>query len=324
MRRNRLALSLVVAGLGSALIGCVSAPVPAPSATQAMAANPDDDVVALKERVGRLERRLADVDAKLGLLLAQRTPRDQRRGGHSITNGSLDQLGPRDLIVDEPRAEEASLGARAVDLPRRRSASSYDDDRDDRDGRDGRDERDDRDGRDQGSARGDIVDDDGAPPVMIKLHGSPSGSASEGGTSSRGARESAALDVPSFSSVDEAYSWAQMRLKEGRHLEAISALEDIVTRSPGHDLADNSVYWIGWAHQQRGDHKLAVDVWQRLPLRYGRSAKVPDALFGMAQSHEAMGEPAVAETLYEQLVAQYPKAERVKDAKKALARLRPR
>ena len=131
-------------------------------------------------------------------------------------------------------------------------------------------------------------------------------------------------DVPSFSSVDEAYSWAQMRLKEGRHLEAISALEDIVTRSPGHDLADNSVYWIGWAHQQRGDHKLAVDVWQRLPLRFARSAKVPDALFGMAQSHEAMGEPAVAETLYEQLIAQYPKADRVKDAKKALARLRPR
>lgn len=271
-----------------------------------MAANPDDDVVALKERVGRLERRLADVDAKLGLLLAQRTPRDQRRGGnHSITNGSLDQLGPRDLIVDEPRAEEASLGARAIDLPRRR----------------GYDLPDARDVElENGDGRGDIVDDDGAPPVMIKLHGTPASSES----SSSSASEQGASDVPSFSSVDEAYSWAQMRLKEGRHLEAISALEDIVTRSPGHDLADNSVYWIGWAHQQRGDHKLAVDVWQRLPLRFARSAKVPDALFGMAQSHEAMGEPAVAETLYEQLIAQYPKADRVRDAKKALARLRPR
>lgn len=297
---------LVGAGLGSAISagGCASAPTPAPSAAQAIAASPDDDVVALKERVGRLERRLADVDAKLGLLLAQRTPRDQRRGGsHSITNGSLDQLGPRDLIVDEPR-EEASLGARAIDLPRRRS---YDVPEPDPEG-------------EVGASRGDVVEDDGSPPVMIKLHGSPASSAS----SSNDARSSAMPDVPSFSSVDEAYSWAQMRLKEGRHLEAISALEDIVTRSPGHDLADNSVYWIGWAHQQRADHKLAVDVWQRLPLRFARSAKVPDALFGMAQSHEAMGEPAVAETLYEQLVAQYPKAERVGDAKKALARLRPR
>src|SRR5687767_8763126 len=110
MRRNVCSLVLVVAGLGlgSATSGCASAPPP-PTGSQAIAqsiaANPDDDVVALKERVGRLERRLADVDAKLGLLLAQRAPRDQRRGGggHSITNGSLDQLGPRDLIVDEPR-----------------------------------------------------------------------------------------------------------------------------------------------------------------------------------------------------------------------------
>jgi TolA-binding protein len=113
-------------------------------------------------------------------------------------------------------------------------------------------------------------------------------------------------------------------LKEGRALEAIAALEDILEKNGAHNLADNAMYWIGWAHAQRGDHKLAVDTWQRLPLRYPRSAKVADALFGMAASHEALGEPAVAETLYEQLVAQHPKAEKVRDAKKALARLRPR
>lgn len=313
MRRNVASLVLVGAGLASAISGCASAPPPAPAAAQAIAANPDDDVVALKERVGRLERRLADVDAKLGLLLAQRTPRDQRRGSHSMTNGSLDHLGPRDLIVDEPRAEEASLGARAIDLPRRRSYDVPDVDVD----------ADAADAAYTGSnSRGDVVEDDGSPPVVIKLHGAPASASAGPGSSD--ARAAAVADVPSFNSVDDAYSWAQMRLKEGRHLEAISALEDIVARSPGHDLADNSVYWIGWAHQQRADHRLAVDVWQRLPLRFARSAKVPDALFGMAQSHEALGEPAVAETLYEQLVAQYPKAERVSDAKKALARLRPR
>jgi TolA-binding protein len=59
-------------------------------------------------------------------------------------------------------------------------------------------------------------------------------------------------------------------------------------------------------------------------MRYPRSPKIPDALFGMAVSEEAIGEPAVAETLYEQLVSQYPRAEKVREAKAALSRLRPR
>jgi TolA-binding protein len=222
-----------------------------------------EDASALKERVARLERRLADVDAKLGLLLAQRAARHRPT---SITQGSVDQLGPRELIVDTPR-EEASLGARAIDLPRRQPASEEPE-----------------------------PDVDSTAPA-----GAPSGA-----------------------SVEDTYQWAQGRLREGRYLEAIAVLEDIVERSPSHELADNAVYWIGWAHARRDDHQLAVDVWQRLPLRFPHSDKVPDALFGMAESHESLGEPAVAETLYEQLVAQHPKAEKVRDARKALARLRPR
>ena len=68
----------------------------------------------------------------------------------------------------------------------------------------------------------------------------------------------------------------------------------------------------------------AYYAWQKLPAKFPRSDKVPDALFGMAQSHEALGEPAVAEALYDEVVSSYPKAEKLKDAKKALSRLRPR
>lgn len=262
--------------------------------------SPDDDVVALKERVTRLERRLADVDAKLGLLLAQRTS-----ARPPASNRGVPDLGPRDLIIDEP-SQEASLGARpglsSMDLATRRS--TYDD----------------------GAIEPEeIVDfspgrDDGAP-VVIKLHGAPE-AAVLGDASS--IHDEALAGPPPGSTVEESYAWSQARLKEGRHLEAIAALEEIVARSGAHTLADNAMYWIGWAHAQRGDHKLAVDVWQRLPMRFPKSAKVPDALFGMALSHEAMGEPAVAETLYEQLVSQYPRAEKVKEARSALRRLRPR
>jgi tol-pal system protein YbgF len=291
-RRSGLTLALPLLGFLGGAVACATTPPPAPAAPR-----PEDDVVALKERVNRLERRLADVDAKLGLLLAQRAP---PRGGAptSITRGALPELGPRDLIVDEP-TDEASLGGRTrtIELGSRRSPWDVESDATDADRYDRveRSRRDDNEGQ------------------VIRLHGS-----------SAPAPEPAEVGPPADATVQEAYAWAHARLKEGRHLEAIAALEDILRRHPGHDLADNSMYWIGWAHAQRSDDQMAVDVWRRLPMRFPKSPKVPDALFGMAVSHESLGEPAVAETLYEQLVSQYPRAEKAKDAKKALQRLRPR
>lgn len=304
----------IAAGLALPAGGCATTAASAASRAAAgpsVAAAADDDVVALKERVTRLERRLADVDAKLGLLLAQRT--HAPRGPGAITHGTLPDLGPRDLIIDEP-SDEASLGARpgtrSLDLGSRRSI--YDEAGPDL------------------AAEGELIDDDSAP-VVIKLHGSPDPTPSAGGLGMRvgpgvGPNVGPSGDggPPPGSTVEESYAWAQQRLKEGRHLEAIAALEEILARHGGHNLADNALYWTAWAHAQRGDHQIAVDVWQRLPMRFPKSAKVADALFGMAVSHEAMGEPAVAETLYEQLVSQYPRAEKVREARAALRRLRPR
>lgn len=248
----------------------------------------------LKERVSRVERRLADVDAKLGLLLAQRAPRAPRVPT-SISNddGARPDLGPRDLIIEETPREEASLGARtggrAVDLGQRP-----------------------RSGAPEAELQQDtVVDDaDGGEAVVIRMTGD--GAASVG------------TAVPDGLGVEALYQWGQDRLKAGQLLEAIHGFEEVERRHPTHDLADNAAYWIGWSHQARADHRLALQVWERLPLKYPKSAKVPDALFGMAVSHEALGEPAVAETLYEQLVRRYPKAEKVRDAQKALSRLRPR
>ncbi|MCC7071930.1 MAG: tetratricopeptide repeat protein [Deltaproteobacteria bacterium] len=272
-------------------LGCASAPTPTPTP----AVRADDDVDALKERLARVERRLADVDARLGLLLAQRAGKGPRTPvAISTDDVGRHDLGPSELIVEDPPREEASLGARAalrsVDLgPRPRPA--------------------DDEISDPAPPRGDASGDSGEA-VVIRMTGDGAATVGEG--------------PPDGAMPEELYAWAQARLKSGRALEAVTALEEIERRFPGHDLADNAAYWIAWAHQSRGDHRLALQVWERLPLRYPRSSKVPDALFGMAQSHEALGEPAVAETLYEQVVRRFPKAEKVREAKAALVRLRPR
>ena len=298
---RRLAGSFIVVALAIP-VACATAPSAAPSPTAA--ARADDDVDALKERLARVERRLADVDARLGLLLAQKSARARApRAPTSISSddAAMRDLGPSDLIIEEPPREEASLGARAGgrsvdlgprprhDLPEPEAAPAPE-----------------REPADSVADRG----ADGGDAVVIRMTGD--GAATVGAS------------LPDGAGVEELYAWGQDRLKAGQLLEAISAFEEVEQRYPGHDLADNSAYWVGWSHQSRGDHRLALQVWERLPLRYPKSPKVADALFGMAVSHEALGEPAVAETLYEQVVRRFPKAEKVRDAKKALVRLRPR
>ncbi|MBI1947068.1 MAG: tetratricopeptide repeat protein [Deltaproteobacteria bacterium] len=279
------------------MVACATAP---PVAPPSVAASPDDDVDALKERLARVERRLADVDARLGLLLAQRAGRERRTptaiaSGVSTDDAATRALGPSELIVEDAPREEASLGARvggrSVDLGPRPRSGSLD--------------------AELAPAPADRPEAaDSGEPVVIRMTGDGAATVAEG--------------PPEGAGPDEQYAWGQARLKEGRALEAISAFEEVEQRSPGHELADNAAYWIGWSHQSRGDHRLALQVWERLPLRYPKSAKVPDALFGMAVSREALGEPAVAETLYEQVVRRFPKAEKVREAKQALVRLRPR
>lgn len=277
--------------LGCVAISCASVPPPPPA--QASVARSDEDVVALRARVTRLERRLADVDAKLGLLLAQRaTARSPGSGRRVIDLGNPEgRLPVGDTFAE---TEEASLGARmtggSIDL----APGGFEDQPVD--------------------VEPDVVDD-GSPPVVIRLRGTPE---------ARGTGAGSSLPLTSSSSVQERYEWAHGRLKEGKMLEAIAVLEEILLRNGSHDLADNAMYWIGWAHAQRGEHRLAVTAWQRLPLRFPKSPKVPDALYGMAVSHEALGEPAVAETLYEQITLQYPAAEKVREARQGLERLRPR
>ncbi len=254
----------------------------------------------LRERVTRLEKRLADVDARLGLLLARGTPAPADRAP---------------LRFDAPRGEQ-----RAVDLMAGTQTRSPGDPMASIDI-----ERSTRDVGDNGGEATDgapivEVDDGNAAgneePVVLRLRGTPDAPSS----SSAGGDDA----LSSLTTADTLYAWGQARLKESRHADAIAAFEAVVGRFPKDPLADNAMYWTAFCHQARNDHRQAIDVWQKLPLRYPRSDKIADALFGMAVSHEALGEPALAEALYDEVVNSYAKAEKTKDARKALLRLRPR
>jgi TolA-binding protein len=303
----RLSLSCVSLGL-CVLGGCAT---PSPSSSSSSDAGPGglrrpqdasstSEVLILRERITRLEKRLADVDARLGLLLA--------RG----ETGSR----PTGLRFDAPRGEQ-----RAVDLgpepgePVRSFSSSIDLPRGSAEERESDVVVDDLD--DASIVEVDSAPDlvDAAEPTVLRLRGTADPVA-------RGPQRDGA-SWAAFPTAASLYEWGQSQLKAGQHEEALAAFREVLTRYARDSLADNALYWTAFCHQERGAHRQAIEVWQRLPRQFPRSDKIADALFGMARSHEALGEPALAETLYDELVNSYPRAEKLKEAKKALLRLRP-
>jgi tol-pal system protein YbgF len=296
--RLTLALSLLTQGLVSA---CVTAPAIAGPSASTMPA-PDPELVMLRERVARLEKRLAETDGKLALLLARAETAPPSSVAAAAPRLRADR--PRDAVawdLNPPRAsastgDSGGEGVRSIDLERSRPDEA--------------------------------IDDDGA---TLRLPGDDAPLVEAANDNNDVADDNDVADVAddnddplgALNSAQDLYAWGQGRMKENRFIEALAAFEDVLGRFPKHGLADNSLYWIGACHHARGEHRLAIAEWQKLPARFPKSPKVPDALFGMAQSHEAIGEPAVAEVLYDEVVASYPGAEKHPDAKKALGRLRP-
>lgn len=311
--------SLVAFGLAAAVAlgaGCATTSTTAPSTATAAKAptGADAEVVVLRERVARLEKRLAEVDGKLSLLLA-RAETTSSQPTFLQTPPVRVARAPAPVVERAPGAawDLATVGAgeglTSIDIERTPPAGDdvVHDVPDVPDAPRGRSD-------DDGS------DDDGGT-VVLKMHGDAAPEITRSGGGGGASDDDDPLSA--LRSPKDLYAWGQARLKEGRHLEAVAAFEDVIGRFPRDGLADNSLYWIGVCHQARGEHRLAVAEWQKLPARFPKSDKIPDALFGMAESHEALGEPAVAEVLYDEILASYPKAEKFKDAKKAVARLRP-
>jgi TolA-binding protein len=299
LRAPCLSLPLLLSLAPSCATTSSSVPARTPGARAAMsppavvaAPATDTEVLVLRERVTRLEKRLADVDARLGLLLA-------RGAGAAVDRAPLRFDAARgeqravDLMVDASTRQPGDPLA-SIDIERGTRADG------------------------EGTDEPPIVEVDDAPasddgePVVLRLRGAPE----------TGDRDGTEATSPA-TTADALYASGQAWLKESRHLDAIAAFEEIVARFPRDPLADNALYWLAFCHQAGNNHRRAIDVWQKVPLRFPRSDKIADALFGMAVSHEALGEPALAEALYDEVVHSYAKAERARDARKALLRLRP-
>ena len=98
-------------------------------------------------------------------------------------------------------------------------------------------------------------------------------------------------------------------LRAGKHQEAEQGFKEFLRAYPGHELADNSQYWLGECFYDRKDYAQAVREFRRVIERYPNGNKVPDALLKVGFSYLALGSPEAGRQTLSQLQRSYPRHE---------------
>ena len=75
---------------------------------------------------------------------------------------------------------------------------------------------------------------------------------------------------------------------------------------PGHDLADNSLYWAGECLYAQKDYKSAIQAFKKVYNVYPNGSKVPDALLKTGYAYLALNDKVNAQSFFKKIVKQYP------------------
>ena len=110
-------------------------------------------------------------------------------------------------------------------------------------------------------------------------------------------------------------------LRAGKHEEAAKGFTEFLRAHPGHDLADNSQYWLGECFYDRKDYGQAVREFRRVIERYPNGNKVPDALLKVGFSYLALGSFEAGRQTLSQLQRSYPRHEAAALAASRLAEM---
>ncbi|MBN2577050.1 MAG: tol-pal system protein YbgF [Deltaproteobacteria bacterium] len=105
------------------------------------------------------------------------------------------------------------------------------------------------------------------------------------------------------------YREALAALQVGKHEEAAQGFREFLQSYPGHDLADNSQYWLGECFYDRKDYAQAVREFRQVIEHYPNGNKVPDALLKVGFSYLALGSPEAGRQTLAQLQRSYPRHE---------------
>ena len=94
-----------------------------------------------------------------------------------------------------------------------------------------------------------------------------------------------------------------------RYDQKIKTLEQLVSRYPKSDYADDALYEIARAQLQKQDNGAAVEAYQKLLAQYSKSNKARQSHIELAMLYRNMGQYDTAIETYKQIIKRYPASE---------------
>lgn len=130
--------------------------------------------------------------------------------------------------------------------------------------------------------------------------------------------------APAAASADPAaeageYEAAITLLKNGKHREALAALETFVAKYPAGSFSAGAYFWAGNAALQTKDINAATKHFNTVLSKWPNDNVAPDALLGLANSQQSIGDAATARRTLQSLVERYPQSNAAQVAKQRLA-----
>lgn len=114
--------------------------------------------------------------------------------------------------------------------------------------------------------------------------------------------------------VIQAFRKAKIELDSKRYPEAVLAFTQFMDRYADHVLAGQAQYYIGLAYSKQGEHKLALQEFNRVLTAYDRSPYLAETLRALADSEDHLGKREEAARHRQMLHAMFPQSPAAKHA----------
>ncbi|MCP3944936.1 MAG: tol-pal system protein YbgF [Desulfobacteraceae bacterium] len=109
-----------------------------------------------------------------------------------------------------------------------------------------------------------------------------------------------------YTAPPQLYQKARNLLLEGDFINAAQLFRIFIQQHPKHNLANNSMYWLGECSYSSGQYTEAVTIFKNLVKTYPKGKKVPDALLKTGYSYLSMDDTNRAHHYLKAVLIKYP------------------
>ncbi|MDY6825275.1 MAG: tol-pal system protein YbgF [Thermodesulfobacteriota bacterium] len=117
------------------------------------------------------------------------------------------------------------------------------------------------------------------------------------------------------------YEEAIGKYRNQQYDDALSLFQQFAKTHPGHDLADNALYWAGECLYSQKNFEAAIPIFKQLIRKYPEGNKKPDALLKTGYAYISLSDKVNGEMYLKNVIRNYPFSDAAEKAKQKLGTL---